>query len=284
MSMKILTILLPVVIQLLSLTTAEAQTQKPKFYRQRNAKPVNPKQLPGTPVVVNAASYLPGVSPGGLITIFGQNLTTVSGIVYAGTDPLPDELEGVSVQINGIYAPIFGVAYANGQDQISVQVPYETPVGPAAAKVDILNNSQLVVSVVVDSYTEDPGIFTFTPQGFSGEYAIAEHTDYSLVTPDNPAIPGDYITLYTTGLGPLTVPLVDGYGAPSSPPFAETVDPFNVVLDGENAIVQFSGLGPGFVGLYQINFIVPADAPAGDLNLQITSSYANSNTTLLPVR
>jgi hypothetical protein len=54
----------------------------------------------GDAVVVNAASYLPGISPGGLVTIFGHNLTDVNGIVLAGTDPFPDQLAGVSVLIN----------------------------------------------------------------------------------------------------------------------------------------------------------------------------------------
>jgi uncharacterized protein (TIGR03437 family) len=106
-----------------------------------------------------------------------------------------------------------------------------------------------------------------------------------LIGSDNPAIPGEPLVLYVTGLGPLNDPdLVDGYGSPTAPPFAETLDPFDVVLDNETCSVFFSGLAPGFVGLYQINFYVPDDAAAGNLQIYIQNKYANSAFAILPVQ
>ncbi len=251
-------------------------TAKPQFYRPQSA--VKAKTLQATDVaVVNAASYLPGISPGGLITIFGQNLSNVSGIVYAGTDPLPTQLAGVEVFINGFAAPIYGVAYAGGEDQISVQVPYDAPVGPGAGQVQVYNNGVLEASVIVDSFTEDPGIFMY-----NGTYAVAVHADYTLVGPNDPAQPGETIVLYTTGLGPLTLNLVDGVGAPYNP-LAYTVDPFQVFVNSEECYVDFSGLAPGFVGLYQLNITLPTDLPQGNLNVQIVSPYASSGDAVLPV-
>ena len=91
--------------------------------------------------------------------------------------------------------------------------------------------------------------------------------------------------LYVTGLGPLSLDLVDGYGSPTSAPFAQTEDPFQVVVAGENCKgVFYSGLAPGFVGLYQINFYVPSDAAPGNLQISIQSSYANSAFAILPVQ
>jgi uncharacterized protein (TIGR03437 family) len=246
-------------------------------HQKQQALKTRPRDSSG-PVVVNAASYLSGISPGGLATIFGDDLTTVSGVVVAGVDPLPTSLSGVSVLVNGVAAPIFSIAYAGGEDQISFQVPYETATGNGAAEITVLDFQEQVADFVTDSYTEDPGIFTYD----SGD-AIATHADYSLVGPDSPAVPGEYLALYTTGLGPLLVTPPDGYGAPSSPPFATTIDPAQVLLDNEQCLVVFSGLAPGFVGLYQVNFQVPDDAPSGILDLQIQTSYANSNTATLPV-
>jgi uncharacterized protein (TIGR03437 family) len=260
---------------------AESSVPKKPFYRPRLSRGViaaKPRQTENA-VVVNAASFLPGISPGDLATIFGDNLTTVNGIVLAGVDPLPTQLAGVEVLVNGISAPIYGVAYAGGEDQISIQVPYGAPTGLGAAEIQVFDNEQLVADFFTDSYTEDPGIFTY-----DGNFAIAEAADYSLIGPNNPANPGEPLVLYVTGLGPLTLDLVDGYGAPVTPPFAETVDPFQVIVDGENCDVFFSGLAPGFVGLYQINFYVPMDAAAGNLQISIQSSYANSATALLPVQ
>lgn len=264
---------------------AEKPVAKTPFYRphyRSRISPGKPKDV-GNAVVVNAASYESGISPGGLATIFGDDLTTVSGIVLAGEDPLPAHLAGVDVFVSGTPAPIYGIAYAGGEDQISIQVPYEAPTGPNAAEIQVYDEGVLVADFFTDSFTEDPGIFTY-----DSNYAIAQASDYSLIGPDNPAIPGEPLVLYVTGLGPLEVngdpnALVDGYGAPTAPPLALTVDPFQVVLDNEACNVFFSGLAPGFVGLYQINFYVPSDAAQGNLPISIQSTYANSANAVLPV-
>lgn len=236
----------------------------------------------GTVSVVNAASYLDGVSPGGLATVFGTNLTDVAGTVSAGTNPFPLVLADVSVTVNGIPAPMFSVSYVNGQDQISFQVPWGIGVGLGAADVQVFDYGHQVARVVTDSYTEDPGIFAY--QKYGQLYAVALHAaDYSLVSPDNPVFRGEVIILYTTGLGPVDQFIRDGFGAPSNP-LANTKSPFRVVLAGEDTRVLFSGLAPGFVGLYQINMRVPDDAPAGDLKVRILSDYADSQTVLLSVR
>jgi uncharacterized protein (TIGR03437 family) len=130
----------------------------------------------------------------------------------------------------------------------------------------------------VDSFTEDPGIFVY-----QGQYAVAlSGTDYSLIGPSNPTFPGEVLLLYTTGLGPLSLNLIDGYGAPSNP-LAYTTQPLHVVLDGEDCRVFFSGLAPGFVGLYQVNFMVPGDARSGNLSLEIQTPFSNSTDATLPV-
>lgn len=263
--------------------SAESPAAKTPFYRphyRNRVSPGKPKDT-GNAVIVNAASYESGISPGGLATIFGDNLTSVSDIVLANANPLPDDLAGVDVVVSGTPAPIYGVAYAGGEDQISIQVPYEAPTGPNAAEIQVYNQGVLVADFYTDSFTEDPGIFTY-----DSNYAIAQASDYSLIGPDNPAMPGEPLVLYVTGLGPLTLDpsqLPDGLGAPTSPPFAETVDPFQVIVDGETCSVFFSGLAPGFVGLYQINFYVPSDAAQGNLTISIQSQYASSANAVLPV-
>lgn len=256
---------------------APAAVKKP-FYRQQHSAAARPRQAGGA-VVVNAASFEPGISPGGLATIFGVDLTSVSGVVIAPRLPLPTVLADVSVLVNGIPAPIYSIAFANGEDQISFQVPYEAPTGPGAAQVDVFDGPDETASIIADSFTKDPGIFVY-----NGNYALAVHaSDGALVGPNDPAAAGEVLVLYVTGLGPLSIALADGFGAPSAP-LAYTIDPFQVVLDGEDSEVLFSGLAPGFVGVYQINFRVPFDAAFGNLNLQIQSPYASSLGTVLPVQ
>ena len=252
--------------------------KKVPYYRARDRTTANPKQS-GSVSIVNAASFEAGISPGGLATIFGEDLTTVNGVVLANSNPLPTLLAGVQVFISGLPAPIFAIAFANGEDQISIQVPYDAPTGPGAAEVEVVDHGSEVADFFTDSFTEDPGIFVY-----QGDYAIAQASDGSLIGPSNPAIAGEPLVLYVTGLGPLNLALRDGYGAPTSPPFAQTIDPFEVIVDNEICNVFFSGLAPGFVGLYQVNFYVPQDAAPGSLPIFIQSPYATSATATLPVR
>ncbi len=255
--------------------TAAASFSTNKFGR-KNLTGVTAQ--PAATVIVNAASYLPGISPGGLSTIFGKNLSHVSDVVVANTNPLPTILANVSIRVNGRPAPIFSVAYNGSDDQISFQVPYRTETGPNAAEVQVYDSGNLVADIITDSFTEDPGIFVY-----QGKYAIAVRaSNNTLIGPNNPASPGEVIVLYTTGLGRLTLDLQDGYGAPSSP-LAYTSDPFQVVVNGQQCQILFSGLGPGFVGLYQINLVLPRNLPAGDLNMQILSQYGDSAVVKLPV-
>lgn len=256
---------------------AAAAGKKVPFYRHPAPNRL-PPHLPGDPAVVNAASFEPGISPGGLATIFGTNLTSVDGTVVASALPLPIELAGVSVLVNGINAAMYSVAFANGQDQISFQVPFETATGPNAAEVQVFDGGAETADFFTDSFTEDPGIFAY-----NGSTALAVHPDdSSLVNDGNPAGHGEILVLYTTGLGPVNVPVPDGAPGPTDP-LASTIDPFEVLLNGENCEVLFSGLAPGFAGVYQLNFRVPDDAAVGDLDLEIQSPYASSRVETLAV-
>jgi minor extracellular serine protease Vpr len=278
-SMKVFTTLVTVMAACALPSVAQlTSAQKTPYYRGRVASKSAPRQNSAT-AIVNAASFVEGISPGELATIFGENLTHVNGVVLAQTNPLPTRLAGVQVFVSGIPAPLYAIAYANGEDQISIQVPYDAPTGPGAAEIQVLDEGFTVADFFADSFTEDPGIFVY-----NGNYAIAEASDYSLIGPDNPAFAGEPLVLYVTGLGPLNLRLVDGYGSPTSPPLAETVDPFQVILDNETCSVFFSGLAPGFVGLYQVNFYVPRDAAAGNVQIYIQSPYATSAVAILPVR
>jgi len=257
--------------------SAPAVAKKP-FYRNRDSAGVRPRAA-GDPVVVNSASFEPGISPGGLATVFGNDLTSVRGVVVASRLPLPTVLADVSVLVNGMPAPIYSVAFANGQDQISFQVPYAAATGPDAIEVEVFDGAVQTADVITDSFIEDPGIFVH-----DGNYALAVHpADGALVGPADPAVPGEVVVLYVTGLGPLSIPLDDGFGAPSSP-LAYTIDPFQVLVDNESSDVLFSGMAPGFVGVYQINFRVPWDAGFGNRNLKIQSPYASSRVAVIPVQ
>jgi uncharacterized protein (TIGR03437 family) len=89
--------------------------------------------------------------------------------------------------------------------------------------------------------------------------------------------------LYLSGLGATDTPVDTGAASPSDPLARVQLVP-TVALNGENAAVIFAGLTPGSVGLYQVDFQVPEDAPDGDLPLVIKQLAASSNSVILPVK
>ena len=92
-------------------------------------------QTPQIAGVVNAANFQPPVAPGALISIFGSNLAT--GQAEAHALPLPTNLLGTMVFINGIAAPLLYVS----PSQINAQVPYEIPPNTSATISVHVNNT-----------------------------------------------------------------------------------------------------------------------------------------------
>ncbi len=112
---------------------------------------------------------------------------------------------------------------------------------------------------------------------------IAQHGETSAnITKASPAKPGEVVVIYLSGMGATNPVVKSGEPAPSSPP-AKVAVAAAVTLGGENAVVQFAGLAPGFVGLYQVNFQVPATIGSGDQTLVVSQNGVSSNSALLPV-
>lgn len=229
--------------------------------------------------VVNSASFQAGASAGSIITIFGLNLASqVNGVVQATSLPLPTQLMGISVTINGIPAPLFAVANVGGQQQINLQIPLELA-GHTSVTIIVNNNGVLSAPITVNLAPAAPGIFTF--DGING--AILHGSDFRPVTPSSPAAKGEAVVLYGTGLGPVSPAPATGQAASSSPLSLTIVTPA-VTVGGVNAIVLFSGLAPGFVGLNQVNFVVPFNVASGTLDVIIQTGGLSSNTVKLAVQ
>jgi uncharacterized protein (TIGR03437 family) len=127
----------------------------------------------------------------------------------------------------------------------------------------------------------EPGIFSTNAQG-TGQGAILD-TSYQLVDASNPAIPGStYIQIYCTGLGPVTNQPPSGSPSPASP-LAEAATT-TVTIGNVSTLAIFSGLAPGYVGLYQVNARVPVGAPSGPaVPVLISIGGAISNTVTIAV-
>jgi len=224
--------------------------------------------------VVNAASGAAGMAPGGIASLFGTGLTRISGIVSAASTPLPLELAGTSVSVNGIKVPLYALANVNGLEQINFQAPFELP-APGTAKLVVSNNGIESAPVDVAAYAAQPGVFTM--DGEQG--AIVHGADNQLVSPVNPAAPNEIVVLYGTSFGAVAPAPATGAAAAVTP-LSRTLATPDVRVAGRPAEIFFSGLSPGSVGLYQINFRVPADVTAGSADVVVTIANASS----LPVK
>lgn len=228
--------------------------------------------------VVNAASYAPftaGVSPGELLVLTGTNLApnaTIGAADIAQTATFPTKLNGVQVMIDGIAAPLYYVSAT----QIAAIVPFEASLFSIAA-IQVNNNGALSKTLTEFVSPGVAGVFTNPADGLG--YAAALHADYSLVTEDNPAQPGEYISVYLTGLGTVYPPNSDG--APgSSTSLNYTVNTVTANIDSFSgtqtaASVLYAGLAPGYAGLYQVNLQIPSGLTAGDNFLEIDVANAS---------
>jgi uncharacterized protein (TIGR03437 family) len=231
--------------------------------------------------VANAASSAPftaQVAPGEYLALYGSGLAPSTA--SAPSLPLPDTLNGVQVRINQVAAPINYVS----PTQINVIVPYNG--AGTIAHIQVFNNNQSSNVVTELEGQTAVGIFTTNPVGGLG-YAAALHSNYSVVTESSPAQIGENVSIYLAGMGTVNLPVSAGAAAPSSPPSVTTAQPLVYLLDTAGHYVQatvgFSGLAPGFAGLYQINLIIPAGLVSGNTTLEIIGPDSDSFEALLPV-
>ena len=212
--------------------------------------------------VVDGASFKPGpVAPGSIVSIFGTVLA--SGTAQATTASLPTTLQSTQVLINGIAAPLFYVS----PSQINAQVPWEvTGLFTTDLTVKVFSNDVPSNVVAAALAITAPGIFVIT-----------HDADSTLVTSARPAVPGEYLRIYCTGLGMVTNEPPTGAPGPFSP-LAYTAQNSTVTIEGLSAYVPYSGLAPGFVGLYQVNVQVPANAVSASAAPLVLSNGGNSTT------
>ena len=180
--------------------------------------------------------------------------------------------------VNDTPAPLYAVANVGGLEQINFQAPWELA-GQSVASVVVENNGIASPPLQVNVLTAQPGVFTV-----DGTVGIFIHFGTGeLVTAQNPATKGEILVAYLTGLGPVTNQPPTGFAA-GVLRLSETTNTPVVTIGGVNATVQFSGLTPSLVGLYQINLKVPLTAPSGNLDVVVQVAGQNSKVVKLSVQ
>lgn len=215
--------------------------------------------------VVSAATFAqqPGLSPGGLATVFGTSLSDgPDGAFPVGG---ATSFEGTTVRIGGVPAPILSIA-RGVTDQLNVQAPFETPSGQTTS-VEIENNGSRRTVGGIPVFGAQPGIFEIPVGGGENGGAVI-HLDGAIVSPTNPAQKGEALSLFFTGGGRLNPPAQTGVPI-VAPPIPVIVQDVVIGVDNKGAEPLFAGYAPGFLGLYQANFFVPEDAECGEVPLNV---------------
>ncbi|HUB82965.1 MAG TPA: protease pro-enzyme activation domain-containing protein [Bryobacteraceae bacterium] len=214
--------------------------------------------------VTNGASYAQVYAPGMILAVFGTGMGTL--FQAASTLPLPEMMGGVEAAVCEVScndanepawpAPIYFVS----ANQINIQIPYE-----ASGAVDLqIGNPYALTDYLFTISPIAPGIFTF----------LDNSND---VNPNRTATRGQATFLYITGDGQVTPKLPDGTSPAAGTPLQDLPKPreaVTVTVGGVQASTTdanwFIGIPPGLVGVTQINFTVPANAPTGRQPVVVT--------------
>jgi uncharacterized protein (TIGR03437 family) len=207
----------------------------------------------------NAASFYPGLplAPGAIGSIFGFiNQFTGGSSAAAAAVPLPTQIQNVEVLVGGIPAPIFYL----GDHQVNFQVPAATPTtGSVEVTIERTDTGQILGDSFISVNTVAPALFSLNGSG-QGQ-VVALNQDNTVNGPTNPAANGTVIQFFGTGQG--LVPDMPADGTPSTGLKPTPYTPQVIIGSGASnnplpaSFVQYSGLAPGLVGVWQINALIP---------------------------
>ena len=228
--------------------------------------------------IVHAATNQSGVlAPNTLATVYGLNLsreTRALGASDIQSGSLPSRLAGVTVAVNDIPAGLYFVS----PRQINFVVPGNLRPGPAT--IEISRDSRRGPSVRVELEDTAPGFFEMPDR-----QVIATRADGSLITQQSPAIKGEVIVFYATGLGRTSSrPVLEHLRIPQTAQQVVNMPRLEHFLGGQHVHserILNAGLNPGFVGLYHINVVVPETIRGNlEVRLGLGDSFSPAGLTL----
>ncbi|MBY0504708.1 MAG: CHRD domain-containing protein [Bryobacteraceae bacterium] len=214
------------------------------------------------------------IAPGGLFTVFGQNLAAAAGDLagLVGTR-VPVSLNGTSVMIGGLAAPVIDVRPTH----VIAQAPMELEAGPQPVVVRTSEGASAPVMATVAPVA--PAVF-FEQTSALGNVAVVRKADGSAVSMENPARPNDLLVFFATGYGARTTPAIaTGIAAPSANPVRLPLP--SVTIGGRPAAVVYSVLVPGLLGIVQTAIRMPQAAGSGNLPLVVSYGASQSNPVIL---
>lgn len=220
--------------------------------------------------VVNAGDGGADIAPGGLISVYGNQLSPVN--MATSEIPLPTALANSCLSVNGQPMPILFVS----PNQVNAQMPFQA-IGDVTLILRTPGGQSDNYNLVIEPNA--PSVFMSTVGPNVNVATVVRDDDNELVTPSHPIHRSSNtpLTIYLTGLGPTAPNVGTGQPGPSNP-LALTLTQPTVTLGGVQLNVLFSGLAPGLVGVDQINVSVPFSVPEGmSVPLAITQGTVSTS-------
>jgi uncharacterized protein (TIGR03437 family) len=218
--------------------------------------------------VISEASQQPGpFAPYSLVTIRGRDLAWAERLrtesdSQGGLLPLILTGTSVTVSVSGLAATVERVSPES--------VTFLMPVGlrPGRAEVRLIHAGRAGPGVPIQLVDEAPAVYMWSP----GVVLARDAESYEWVEPGRPALPGDEVVVYATGLG-VTNPTVEYRRIVMEPREIAARDRFTVWLNDlalDDDAIAYVGVMPGWPGLYEVRFRLPEDLPSNPVvRLQI---------------
>lgn len=210
---------------------------------------------PSISSVVNAGNGGSDIAPGGLISVYGNQLSPTN--MVSSEIPLPTALANSCLSVNGLPVPILFVS----PSQVNAQMPFQA-VGDVTLILRTPGGQSDNYNLVIQPNA--PSVFLASVGSDTNIPTVVRNDDNQLVTPSHPIHrdSNTALVIYLTGLGPTSPAVATGQPGPTNP-LAVTLTQPTVTLGGVELPVLFSGLAPGLVGVDQINVSVPFTVPDG---------------------
>ena len=230
--------------------------------------------------IENAATNIPpglpnaAIAQGALFVVKGKNLGPAN-VVVATAFPLPTSIGGTSIQVTVGGTTVDAIMYYSLAGQIAAILPSRTPVGTGTLIVTYNGLASATAQIVV--VASNIGVFTLNTTG-SGDAVATLPATNTVVSPSNAPNPGEIVTLWATGLGPVS-------GDESQP--AQQADltniPLKVFIGGQPANVLFRGRNACCSAVDTIYVTVPQGLTgcANSVIMQIGNLV--SNATSIPI-
>jgi uncharacterized protein (TIGR03437 family) len=232
-----------------------------------------PSVSPVITSVVNSADRGPAVASGGLISISGLGLAP--GSATADVLPLPSTLNDVCITVSNVALPLFSVS----STQVAAQLPFTVS---GTAPMVVRTPGGISAPFNVNIAAGAPAIFRNGTAGREGGLpAVFRQLNGEILNFTNPIHPNEGLTIYLTGLGRTSPDAPLGNLAPANPYALVTLTP-DVTVGDVKLRIDFAGLVPGLIGVYQIDATVPGSAK--DATQVLLTVKQGTNSTSVPIR